>query len=59
MNRGVRRVFETVFANYPDVLLWNARIGMVPDSPHGLLLSGGTDIGGEWLRQPVTLSNAV
>ena len=46
--------FETVFANYPDVLLWNARIGMVPDSPHGLLLSGGTDIGGEWLRQPVT-----
>ncbi len=45
--------FEKVFADYPDVLLWNARIGMVPDSPHGLLLSGGTDIGREWLRQPV------
>ena len=45
--------FETVFANYPDVLLWNARIGMVPEAPHGLLLSGGTDIGGEWLRQSV------
>jgi len=45
--------FEKVFADYPDVLLWNARIGMVPESPHGLLLSGGTDIGRDWLRQPV------
>jgi putative glutamine amidotransferase len=45
--------FETVFANYPDVLLWNARIGMLPDAPHGLLLSGGTDIGHDWLHQAV------
>jgi len=45
--------FEKVLANYPDVLLWNARTGMVPNSPHGLLLSGGTDIGREFLRQPV------
>ncbi len=45
--------FEKVFADYPDILLWNARIGMVPDAPHGLMLSGGTDIAREWLRQPV------
>jgi putative glutamine amidotransferase len=45
--------FEKVFTHYSDVLLWNARIGMVPDSPHGLLLSGGTDIGSDWLHQPV------
>jgi putative glutamine amidotransferase len=45
--------FETVFANYPDLLLWNACTGMVPDAPHGLMLSGGTDIGREWLRQQV------
>ena len=45
--------FEKVFANYPDVLLWNARIGMVPDSPHGLLLTGGYDVGRDYLRQPV------
>ncbi len=45
--------FEKIFAGYPDVLLWNARIGMVLDQPHGLLLTGGTDIGREWLRQPV------
>ncbi|HEX4138941.1 MAG TPA: gamma-glutamyl-gamma-aminobutyrate hydrolase family protein [Candidatus Methylacidiphilales bacterium] len=45
--------FEKVFANYPDVLLWNARTGMAPGSPHGLMLSGGTDIGRDWLRQPM------
>jgi putative glutamine amidotransferase len=45
--------FEKVFADYPDVLLWNARTGPAPASPHGLLLSGGADIGREWLRQPV------
>jgi putative glutamine amidotransferase len=45
--------FEKVFAEYPDVLLWNARTGMVPEHPHGLLLSGGYDVGADYLRQPV------
>ncbi len=45
--------FEKVFASYSDVLLWNARIGMAPEAPDGLLLTGGYDIGREWLRQPV------
>jgi len=45
--------FEGVFSRYADVLLWNARLGMVPAAPDGLLLSGGTDIGRDWLRQPV------
>ncbi len=45
--------FEKVFAAYPDVLLWNARIGMVPHDPDGLLLSGGDDVGIDYLRQPV------
>jgi len=43
-----------MFEKYPDMLLWNARTGMVPEHPDGLLLTGGFDIGAEWLRQPVT-----
>jgi putative glutamine amidotransferase len=45
--------FERIFSKYADVLLWNARTGMAPPRPHALLLTGGTDIGREWLRQPV------
>jgi putative glutamine amidotransferase len=45
--------FEKAFGSYPDMLLWNARTGMVPDHPHGLMLSGGFDIGRDYLRQPV------
>jgi putative glutamine amidotransferase len=45
--------FEKVFAAYPDLLLWNARTGMAPERPDGLLLTGGTDIGADFLRQPV------
>ncbi len=45
--------FERTFARYPDVLLWNARIGMAAPRPDGLLLSGGCDISREWLQQPV------
>jgi putative glutamine amidotransferase len=45
--------FERVFARYPDLLLWNARAGMAPDHPDGLLLTGGFDIGRDYLRQPV------
>ena len=35
------------------MLLWNARTGMVPNHPDGLLLSGGYDVGGEYLRQSI------
>jgi putative glutamine amidotransferase len=45
--------FETAFERYPDLLLWNARTGMAPNRPDGLLLSGGFDIGRDYLRQPV------
>lgn len=45
--------FEKVFEPYPDMLLWNARTGMVPDHPDGLMLTGGFDIGRDYLRQPV------
>lgn len=46
-------LFEKVFAGYPDLLLWNARTGMAPAEPDGLLLTGGTDISLAYLRQPV------
>jgi putative glutamine amidotransferase len=45
--------FERTFRPYPDVLLWNARTGVVPQRLDGLLLSGGSDISREFLRQPV------
>ena len=45
--------FERTFRAYPDVRLWNARTGVVPQSIDGLLLTGGTDISREFLRQPV------
>jgi putative glutamine amidotransferase len=45
--------FDRVFRAYPDVCLWNARIGVVPQRIDGLLLTGGSDISREYLRQPV------
>lgn len=50
---GAWPFFEKVFRKYPDVLLWNARIGMAPDHPDGLLLTGGFDISRGYLHQPV------
>lgn len=46
-------LFERVFRAYPDVRLWNARTGVVPQRIDGLLLTGGFDIAREYLRQPV------
>ena len=45
--------FDRVFSSYPDVRFWNARTEAVPENFHGLLLTGGTDISREFLRQPV------
>ncbi|MCE0524028.1 MAG: gamma-glutamyl-gamma-aminobutyrate hydrolase family protein [Methylacidiphilales bacterium] len=45
--------FERVFRSHPDVRIWNARTEKPPEQIDGLLLTGGTDISREFLRQPV------
>jgi putative glutamine amidotransferase len=45
--------FDRVFGSYPDVRFWNGRTEAVPEHVHGLLLTGGSDISLEFLRQPV------
>jgi putative glutamine amidotransferase len=45
--------FARMFAAYPDVRLYNARTEPVPDPIAGLLLTGGSDISLDYLRQPV------
>ena len=45
--------FDRVFGAYPDVRLWSARTEAVPEPVDGLLLTGGSDISREFLRQPV------
>jgi len=46
--------FERVFQHYPEVCLLNARRQDVPwNQIKGLLLSGGSDISMEYLKQPV------
>src|SRR5436189_5122646 len=46
--------FRTSFAKHPGIKVWNARTGNVPlDDRDGLLLSGGSDISPEFLRQDV------
>src|SRR4030095_3452375 len=48
------KCFRTIFAKHPDIKVWNARTGNVPlDEMDGLLLSGGSDISPEFLRQDV------
>ena len=45
--------FHRVFRAYPGVRFWNARTDPAPDRIDGLLLTGGSDISGNFLRQPV------
>jgi len=45
--------FDRVFRSYPDLRFWNARTEAVPEQIEGLLLTGGSDISPEFLRQPV------
>ncbi|HEX5491542.1 MAG TPA: gamma-glutamyl-gamma-aminobutyrate hydrolase family protein [Candidatus Udaeobacter sp.] len=48
------KAFRTIFATHPDIKVWNARTRKVPlDRMDGLLLSGGSDISPEFLRQEV------
>ncbi len=48
------RWFDPIFARYPAVKIWNARTAEVPlDEMDALLLTGGSDIGPEFLRQEV------
>ncbi len=44
--------FNPIFEKYPHVTIWNALKGEVPlDKMDGLLLTGGSDIAPEFLRQ--------
>ena len=46
--------FRAIFAQHPDIKVWNARTRDVPlEKMDGLLLSGGSDISPEFLRQDV------
>jgi putative glutamine amidotransferase len=46
--------FQPFFEKYPDVRVWNARAEKVAmDKMDGLLLTGGSDIAPEFLRQAV------
>jgi len=46
--------FTQVFQSYPELQLLNARTEPVPwDSVSGLLLTGGSDISADFLRQPI------
>jgi putative glutamine amidotransferase len=45
--------FDRVFSAYPDTRFWNARTEAVPGQIDGLLLTGGSDISHDFLRQPV------
>jgi putative glutamine amidotransferase len=46
--------FRPFFAKRPDVRVWNARTNQVPlEKMDGLLLTGGSDIAPEFLRQEI------
>jgi putative glutamine amidotransferase len=48
------RWFGPIFARYPEVKIWNARTAQMPlDEMDGLLLTGGSDIAPEFLKQEV------
>jgi putative glutamine amidotransferase len=46
-------LFQRVLELYPEISCWNARTQPVPDEIDGLLLTGGSDISRDFLRQPV------
>jgi len=46
--------FERVFGAYPGVRFRNVQTETVPEQIDGLLLTGGSDISLEYLRQPVS-----
>ena len=48
------KFFNPIFALYPDVKIWNALVSAVPlPEMDGLLLTGGSDVAPEFLKQEV------
>ncbi len=48
------KAFRAIFAKHPEIKVWNARSRNVPlDQMDGLLLTGGSDISPEFLRQEI------
>ena len=55
MRRSDAKWFQTTFARYPAVRVWNAQSRAVSmDDMDGLLLTGGPDVSREFLRQEVS-----
>ena len=54
MRQKDEKWFNPIFVRYPDVKIWNAGTGDVPlEKMDGLLLTGGSDIAPEFLKQEV------
>jgi putative glutamine amidotransferase len=54
MRQKDEKWFNPIFARHPDVKVWNACTGDVPlEKMGGLLLTGGSDIAPEFLKQEV------
>jgi putative glutamine amidotransferase len=54
MRQKDEKWFNPIFVRYPDVKIWNACTGDVPlEKMDGLLLTGGSDIAPEFLKQVV------
>src|SRR5579864_2846798 len=52
--------FQPFFAKHPEIEIHNARTGEVAiDQVDGLLLTGGSDIAAEFLRQEIPDSNLI
>jgi len=45
--------FQRMLSVYPEVKVYNARTESVPEKIDGLLLTGGSDVSLDYLRQPV------
>jgi putative glutamine amidotransferase len=54
MRRKDEKWFNPIFARYPDIKILNAGTGDVPlDEMNGLLLTGGSDVAPEFLKQEI------
>ena len=52
--------FRPIFARHPEIQIWNARTRNVAlNKMDGLLLSGGSDISPEFLRQEIPEPNVI
>jgi len=52
--------FRAIFAEHPEIQIWNARTRNVAlNKMDGLLLSGGSDISPEFLRQEIPDPNVI